>query len=184
MINQNMTLKAVFFGSIGSFSESSKLQLDSFNQSMRINKIDEIWNEEEYMEYLKISGGINRLKSILPENVDESIIKKIHLNKTKIFQQKILESGPLIRPGFEGLCEELLESNIMLGIASTTSKKTIENIMQRFFSEPRFIGEKFSSKAIEYDILIKNYYHICIIIYLCQLFMNVYKINFFYNILK
>jgi len=124
-----MTLKAVFFGSIGSFSESSKLQLDSFNQSMRINQIDEIWNEEEYIGYLKISGGINRLKSILPKNIDESIIKKIHLDKTKLFQKKILESGSLIRPGFERLCKELLESNIILGIASTTSKKTIENIL-------------------------------------------------------
>ena len=124
-----MTLKAVFFGSIGSFSETSRLQLDSFNESMKINQIDEIWDEKEYIGYLKISGGINRLKSILSKQMDENILQKIHYDKTKIFQQKILKSRSLIRPGFEQLCEELLANNILLGIASTTSLQTIENIL-------------------------------------------------------
>ena len=124
-----MTLKAVFFGSIGSFSETSRLQLDSFNESMKINHIDEIWDEKEYTGYLKISGGVNRLKSILSKQVDENILRKIHYDKTKIFQHKILKSRSLIRPGFEQLCKELLANNILLGIASTTSIRTIENIL-------------------------------------------------------
>ena len=45
-----MTLKAVFFGSIGSFSETSKLQLDSFNESIKIKKINQVWNEKEDIE--------------------------------------------------------------------------------------------------------------------------------------
>ena len=124
-----MTLKAVFFGSIGSFSETSRLQLESFNESMKINQINEIWDEKEYIEYLKISGGINRLKSILPKQMDVNILQKVHYDKTQIFQQKILKSRSLIRPGFEQLCEELLTNNILLGIASTTSLQTIENIL-------------------------------------------------------
>ena len=124
-----MTLKAVFFGSIGSFSETSRLQLESFNESMKINQINEIWDEKEYIEYLKISGGINRLKSILSRKMDENILQKVHYDKTKIFQQKILKSRSLIRPGFELLCEELLANNVLLGIASTTSLQTIENIL-------------------------------------------------------
>ena len=124
-----MTLKAVFFGSIGSFSETSRLQLESFNESMKINQINEIWYEKEYIEYLKISGGINRLKSILPKQMDVNILQKVHYDKTQIFQQKILKSRSLIRPGFEQLCEELLTNNILLGIASTTSLQTIENIL-------------------------------------------------------
>lgn len=124
-----MTLKAVFFGSIGSFSETSRLQLESFNESMKINQINEIWDEKEYIEYLKISGGINRLKSILPKQMDVNILQKVHYDKTQIFQQKILKYRSLIRPGFEQLCEELLTNNILLGIASTTSLQTIENIL-------------------------------------------------------
>ena len=124
-----MTLKAVFFGSIGSFSETSSMQLDSFNESMKINRIDKIWNEEDYIGYLKISGGINRLKSILPKQINENILRKIHYDKTIIFQQKILKSSSLLRPGFEQLCKELLANDILLGIASTTSRQTIENIL-------------------------------------------------------
>ena len=124
-----MALKAVLFGSIGSFSETSILQLDSFNESMKANQIDEVWDEKEYRGYLKISGGVNRLKSILSKQMDENIFRKIHYDKTKIFQQKILKSKSLIKPGFEQLCKELLTNNILLGIASTTSLKTIENIL-------------------------------------------------------
>ena len=124
-----MTLKAVFFGSIGSFSETSKLQLDSFNESMKLNKINQVWNEKEYIEYLNITGGFNRLKKILSGQGDEKLLRKIHYDKTKIFQKKILESGYLIRSGFEDLCNELLENNIFIGIASTTSITTIENIL-------------------------------------------------------
>ena len=61
--------------------------------------------------------------------MDVNILQEVHYDKTQIFQQKILKSRSLIRPGFEQLCEELLTNNILLGIASTTSLQTIENIL-------------------------------------------------------
>ena len=124
-----MKLKAVLFGSIGSFSETSRLQLDSFNESMKINHIDEYWDEKDYIKYLKILGGVNRLRSILSDKLDERTLKKIHNDKTEIFQKKILDSDGFIKPGFEAICLSILENNIQIALASTTSLRSIELIL-------------------------------------------------------
>ena len=57
-----MTLKAVIFGSIGSFSETSRIQLESFNEALLQNGLKQQWDEKEYIEFLKIQGGLNLLK--------------------------------------------------------------------------------------------------------------------------
>ena len=57
-----MTLKAVIFGSIGSFSETSRIQLESFNEALSQNGVKQQWDEKEYIEFLKIKGGMNRFK--------------------------------------------------------------------------------------------------------------------------
>ena len=57
-----MTLKAVIFGSIGSFSKTSRIQLESFNEVLSQNGVKQQWDEKEYIEFLKIQGGLNRLK--------------------------------------------------------------------------------------------------------------------------
>ena len=54
-----MTLKAVIFGSIGSFSETSRIQLESFNEALSQNGLKHQWDEKEYIEFLKIQGGLN-----------------------------------------------------------------------------------------------------------------------------
>ena len=63
-----MTLKAVIFGSIGSFSETSRIQLESFNEALSQNGLKHQWDEKEYIEFLKIQGGLNRLKQVFPES--------------------------------------------------------------------------------------------------------------------
>ena len=44
-----MTLKAVIFGSIGSFSETSLIQLESFNEALSQNGLKQQWDEKEYI---------------------------------------------------------------------------------------------------------------------------------------
>ncbi|MDP7407417.1 MAG: hypothetical protein QF495_11790, partial [SAR324 cluster bacterium] len=114
-----MTLKAVIFGSIGSFSETSRIQLESFNEALLQNGLKQQWDEKEYIEFLKIQGGINRLKIIFPENSPQ-VLEKIHSEKTRLFQQKLAEGESFLRTGFEAFCEMLLQNNILIGLASTT----------------------------------------------------------------
>ena len=124
-----MTLKAVIFGSIGSFSETSRIQLESFNEALLQNGLKQQWDEKEYIEFLKIQGGINRLKMIFPEN-SPHVLEKIHSDKTRLFQQKLAEGESFLRTGFEAFCEMLLQNNILIGLASSTFLDSIDAILK------------------------------------------------------
>ena len=140
-----MTLKAVIFGSIGSFSETSRIQLESFNEALLQNGLKQQWDEKEYIEFLKIQGGINRLKIIFPENSPQ-VLEKIHAEKTRLFQQKLAEGESFLRIGFEAFCEMLLQNNILIGLASTTFLESIDAILKSLNTISRenftFIGHQ------------------------------------------
>ena len=124
-----MTLKAVIFGSIGSFSETSRIQLESFNEALSQNGLKHQWDEKEYIEFLKIQGGLNRLKKVFPESSPQ-VLEKIHSDKTRLFQKKLAEGESFLRIGFEAFCEMLLQNNILIGLASTTFLDSIDAILK------------------------------------------------------
>ena len=140
-----MTLKAVIFGSIGSFSETSRIQLESFNEALLQNGLKQQWDEKEYIEFLKIQGGLNRLKKVFPESSPQ-VLEKIHSEKTRIFQQKLAEGESFLRTGFEAFCEMLLQNNILIGLASTTFLESIDAILKSLNTISRenftFIGHQ------------------------------------------
>jgi len=140
-----MTLKAVIFGSIGSFSETSRIQLESFNEALSQNGLKQQWDEKEYIEFLKIQGGLNRLKQVFPESSPQ-VLEKIHSDKTRLFQQKLAEGESYLRTGFEAFCEMLLQNNILIGLASTTFLDSIDAILKSLNTISRenfaFIGHQ------------------------------------------
>ena len=140
-----MTLKAVIFGSIGSFSETSRIQLESFNEALSQSGLKHHWDEKEYIEFLKIQGGLNRLKKVFPESSPQ-LLEKIHSDKTRLFQQKLAEGESFLRTGFEAFCEMLLQNNILIGLASTTFLDSIDAILKSLNTISRenfaFIGHQ------------------------------------------
>ena len=140
-----MTLKAVIFGSIGSFSETSRIQLESFNEALSQNGLKQQWDEKEYIEFLKIQGGLNRLKKVFPES-SHQVLEKIHSDKTRLFQEKLVEGESFLRIGFEAFCEMLLQNNILIGLASTTFLDSIDAILKSLNTISRenfaFIGHQ------------------------------------------
>ena len=140
-----MTLKAVIFGSIGSFSETSRIQLESFNEALSQNGLKHQWDEKEYIEFLKIQGGLNRLKQVFPESSPQ-VLEKVHSDKTRLFQQKLAEGESFLRTGFEAFCEMLLQNNILIGLASTTFLDSIDAILKSLNTISRenfaFIGHQ------------------------------------------
>lgn len=140
-----MTLKAVIFGSIGSFSQTSRIQLESFNEALSQNGLKQQWDEKEYIEFLKIQGGLNRLKQVFPESSPQ-VLEKIHSDKTRLFQQKLAEGESFLRTGFEAFCEMLLQNNILIGLASTTFLDSIDAILKSLNTISRenfaFIGHQ------------------------------------------
>ena len=87
-----MTVKAVIFGSIGSFSETSRIQLESFNEALSQNGLKQQWDEKKYIEFLKIQGGLNRLKKVFPESSPQ-VLEKIHFDKTQFFKKNWMKEN-------------------------------------------------------------------------------------------
>ena len=75
-----MTLKAVIFGSIGSFSETSRIQLESFNEALSQSGLKHHWDEKEYIEFLKIQGGLNRLKQVFRPGAEQIWLQDFFLS--------------------------------------------------------------------------------------------------------
>ena len=119
--------------------------MESFNEALSQNGLKQQWDEKEYVEFLKIQGGINRLKIIFPENSPQ-VLEKIHAEKTRLFQQKLAEGESFLRIGFEAFCEILLQNNILIGLASTTFLDSIDAILKSLNTISRenftFIGHQ------------------------------------------
>ena len=119
--------------------------MESFNEALLQNGLKQQWDEKEYVEFLKIQGGINRLKIIFPENSPQ-VLEKIHSEKTRLFQQKLAEGESFLRTGFDAFCEKLLQNNILIGLASTTFLDSIDAILKSLNTISRenfnFIGHQ------------------------------------------
>jgi len=124
-------LKAVIFGAIGAFSETSMLQMRCFNAAFALNGVDKQWRTEEYAELLKITqGGVPRLQHCFPDESAE-FHEKIYNDKHMLYQQQLKEGGSSLRPDFEEFCDHLVRNDIRISIASTTHLSTIENLLSK-----------------------------------------------------
>ena len=124
-------VRAVIFGAIGTFSETSQLQLRCFNAAFALNGVDLKWSKQEYTDLLKITqGGLPRLQHTLP-NESSELHEAIYNDKVSMYHKKLQEGGSYLRPNFEEFCAHLVENDIRLGIASTTHLETIDTLLSK-----------------------------------------------------
>ena len=88
-----MNYKAILFGSIGTLIETSELQRNSFNQAFSENGLDWNWNPAQYQDLLKKSGGRQRIEDFAAQQGIEVDSKKLHDEKTKIFDELMVSGG-------------------------------------------------------------------------------------------
>lgn len=119
--------KAIIFGAIGAFAETSNLQRRAFNKALAVHGINEQWNTNEYKKLLKIQGGMNRLEKTFPDS-DQQLLQSIYEEKNRDFLSGLIEEDHLI-PGFEEFCDDVLNNGMRIAIASTTHLDTIDAIL-------------------------------------------------------
>ena len=120
--------KAVIFGAIGAFSETSNLQRQTFNRALALNGIDKPWNTEEYRDLIKkFQGGMNRLEQTFPDS-SQQMLESIYEEKNRLFLSGLVEKDHLL-PDFEVFCKTVLENDMRIAIASTTHLETIDAIL-------------------------------------------------------
>ena len=125
-----MNYKVILFGSIGTLLETSELQRTAFNQAFSENGLDWNWNQAQYQNLLKKSGGRQRIEDYAAQQGVEVDAKKLHDKKTKIFDDLMVSGNVLLRPGVANLIEQALDNGIKLAFVTSTSKDNVDAVFQ------------------------------------------------------
>ena len=125
-----MNYKAILFGSIGTLLETSELQRTAFNQAFSENGLDWNWNQAQYQNLLKKSGGRQRIEDFAAQQGVKVDAKKLHDEKTKIFDDLMVSGNVLLRPGVANLIEQALDNGIKLAFVTSTSKDNVDAVFQ------------------------------------------------------
>jgi len=120
--------KAIIFGAIGTLVETSKMQLDAFNQAFKEADLEWHWAEAEYIQLLKKSGGRDRISDYAKAQGVTVDAEEIHRRKTQIFNDMMVSDGLTPRPGVMETIAHAKDAGIKLGFATTTSQNNIQAI--------------------------------------------------------
>ena len=120
-------MRAIFFGSIGTMSETSEIQRKAFNKAFKEFGLNWYWNIGNYINMIQKPGGIQRIKEYSKLKLKDNDVKKIYDLKIKYFRQYAINTVKP-RDGILDVIDYAKKNNIKLGFITTTSKETIEII--------------------------------------------------------
>ena len=121
-------MKALFFGSIGTIVETSRLQYDAFHAAFAQHHLDWHWDLPTYQEMLKISGGAKRISTFADKRNEQVDATAVHATKTSWFLEK-LQSDDIKPLSYVGVgLKAAQEHGIKTGFVSTTEKATVRII--------------------------------------------------------
>ncbi|MCW8963536.1 MAG: HAD-IA family hydrolase [Gammaproteobacteria bacterium] len=132
-------LKAVLFDVDGTLSETERYgHLVAMNEAFRTVGLDWHWSAELYGELLMVTGSTERLghyvQKYQPEyrhinsNLDE-LIAEIVKHKNANYK-RIAEAGEIpLRPGVERVLREIHDSDVRMGIATTTTPQNVDALL-------------------------------------------------------
>jgi len=138
-----MKLKALIFDVDGTLANTEHDgHLRAFNETFKFFDLDWHWGSKLYSELLSVSGGKERLAHYirhynpnLENNLSVNDIADIHNKKTEIFVNHVANGEVTLRIGVERLIEEAIDSGLRLGIATTTTLKNVEALMNSTLGE-------------------------------------------------
>jgi HAD superfamily hydrolase (TIGR01509 family) len=116
----------------GTIAETEALgHLPAFNESFRHHSIPWQWDAHLYKSLLKITGGLERMKSYretlrnsgsIPSSLpNDQILKKAHLTKNQIYAQLVAEGKVRPRQGLTDFINSLVKNGKRWGVVTTTS---------------------------------------------------------------
>ncbi len=101
------------------------------------------WDEDEYGDLLRITGGQRRIDHYLADQgVDEEerarLAPALHERKTELFTGLIEEGRFELRPGAHRLLRELDEAGCRLAVATTGSRGWVEGLLEHVLPDVSF----------------------------------------------
>jgi HAD superfamily hydrolase (TIGR01509 family) len=115
----------------------------AFNLAFEAFDLPYRWDEDEYGELLRVTGGKNRLHAYLREQgmADEErdeLVPDLHARKTEILTELVEEGRIEVRPGVARLLEELAGAGCRLAVATTGSRGWVEGLLGQLLADIEF----------------------------------------------
>ena len=131
-------LKAVFWDVDGTIADTELCgHRVAFNLAFKDYDLDWYWNQSQYLNLLKISGGFNRIihyRNEIGSELSESQCSKIQSRKRHHYR-KLVQSGKIkVREGVLRLINELSSFDIDQLIVTTSGRDSLEPFLQTSLS--------------------------------------------------
>tara|TARA_Y100001968_G_scaffold331795_1_gene387712 strand:+ start:2654 stop:3400 length:747 start_codon:yes stop_codon:yes gene_type:complete len=101
----------------------------AFNLAFKDFELDWIWDENTYLDLLKISGGLNRIihyRDKINSDLNNELCSKIQSRK-RLYYKELIKSGRIkVRKGVLRLIKELADFNIEQLIVTTSGRESLE----------------------------------------------------------
>ncbi len=136
-------MRTLIFDCDGVLSDTERYgHLVAFNRTFVEFDLPVRWSEEEYAEKLRISGGKERMATLLtPEFVAEAhlpsdpegqqdALRAWHQRKTEIYTELVAEGRLPGRPGISRIVAEAFDAGWQLAVASTSAKSSVQAILE------------------------------------------------------
>jgi HAD superfamily hydrolase (TIGR01509 family) len=130
------SLKAIIFGSIGTITETSEMQRQSFNRAFAEAGHDWRWDTHVYREMISganaVVGGGDRIAQFaasLGVKIGDDQVKILHAAKSRIFQMMMTDDCLPLNPGVEALIADAKTNALRVVFASTTSRANIDAML-------------------------------------------------------
>ncbi len=126
-------LSAVFWDVDGTIADTELCgHRVAFNLAFKDFDLDWYWTENQYIDLLKISGGLNRIiyyRDQINSDLTNDYCSDIQSRK-RFYYQELIQSGKIIvRDGVIRLIEELSDFNIKQFIVTTSGRKSLEPLL-------------------------------------------------------
>ena len=143
-------MPALIFDCDGVIAESERDgHWPAFNRTFAELGVPVRWSEEEYAEKLLVSGGKERVATVLTPRLLRATglpgdpagrgewLARFHERKTAIFREIAERDGLRARPGIVRLVDEALEAGWTLAVASTASEESVRIILRAVLGAER-----------------------------------------------